>query len=78
MQELSEEYDKRYSAAKDKFKCDDVVEIHSMAKKASEDLQGSFLYFLVTYSLQAGFMRGYRSACYDIKKQKGGYHGKAK
>lgn len=71
MQELSEEYDKRYSAGKDRFKCDDVVEIHRMAKEASKSVPDSMLYFLITLALQAGFMKGYRSAKYEIRKRKG-------
>ena len=71
MQALSDEYDKRHSATKDRFKCDDIVEIHRMAKEASKGVPDSMFYFLITFALQAGFMKGYRSAKYEIRKRKG-------
>ena len=69
MQALVKEYDEKYLPKADRFKCTDIFDISEMAKEAiKEKPHCSISYFLICFALEAGFMRGYRSACYDMKK----------
>lgn len=74
MEKYVNDYKKKYLPGHDKLKCLDVIELLNMAQ-AQTDAEGdpeNLKFNLIGYAFQAGFMRGYGCAKYDIEKKKKG------
>lgn len=71
MQQLTDEYAKKYLPNNDKMHCLEYYELLEMAKAAAEEdkTTGDYAFYLVKFAFDAGFMKGYHCAEYDRKKK---------
>lgn len=74
MQELYNEYAKKYLPNNDKMHCLDVPELLQMGREQANDAghPEDAIYYVCGAAFYAGFMKGYRCANYDRKKARKG------
>lgn len=71
MQQLVNDYAQKYLPNKDRFKCLDVIELFNMAEAQADadKCPDNYKYHLLTFALQAGYMKGYNTAKYEARKK---------